>query len=144
MVCNLWDYKGIDTFQEAFGEVMGEHPEIRALVIGRDVGTLAGLEERSRRLSISEEFRFLGERGDVCRLLSGMDVYVSASRGEGMSNAILEGMAHGLAVVGSRVGGTGELLDGGKAGLLFEAGDVKGLAGQMRVLVESPGERERL
>jgi glycosyltransferase involved in cell wall biosynthesis len=144
MVCNLWPYKGIDTFQEAFSIARRVHPRLRGFVAGRDVGTLARLEEHSRRLGIAEAFTFLGERSDVCRLLRGFDVLVSASRGEGMSNSVLEAMAHALPVVGSRAAGTAELLDDGRAGLLFEAGDAATSARHLIFLAGSPSERARL
>jgi len=61
-----------------------------------------------------------------------------------MSNAILEAMAHSLPVIASRVGGCSELLDEGRAGVLFEARDAKALAREMSSLAESPSLRVRL
>src|SRR5262249_57817386 len=144
MTCNLWPYKGVDEFQEAFAAAGAVHRNVRAFVAGRDVGTREGLESRSRRLGIAERFTFLGERPDVCRLLSGFDVFVSASRGEGMSNAILEAMIHSLPIVASRAGGSSELVDEGRAGLLFDAGDATSLAREMISLAGTPSLRSRL
>ena len=144
MVCNLWPYKGIDTFQEAFAAARMENSRLRAFVAGRDVGGLREMEERSRRLGISSTFTFLGERSDVCRLLRAFDVFVSPSRGEGMSNSILEAMAHSLPIVGSRAAGTPELLDDGRAGLLFDAGDAAAFGRHLVFLAHSPAERLRL
>jgi glycosyltransferase involved in cell wall biosynthesis len=145
MVCNLWPYKGIGEFQKAVARVRKEGLlPVRAFVAGRDVGTLAGFEAQNRRLGIADHFRFLGGRSDVCRLLRGFDLYVSASRGEGMSNSVLEAMAHGLAIVGSRAAGTPEMLDDGRAGRLFDAGDWETLAGHLSELILSPTERSRL
>jgi glycosyltransferase involved in cell wall biosynthesis len=144
MVCNLWPYKGIGEFQKAIAHVREQGLAVRAFVAGRDVGTLSGFEAESRRLGIPDCFRFLGSRSDVCRLLRGFDLSVSASRGEGMSNAILEAMAHGLPVIGSRAAGTPELLDHGRAGRLFDAGDWRTLANHLAELIVSREERSRL
>lgn len=46
---------------------------------------------------------------------------------ENCSMTVLEGMAYGKPVVGSKLGGTKELIDDGYSGFLFEAGDVNGL-----------------
>jgi len=144
MVCNLWPYKGISEFQKAVAHLRKEGLPVRAFVVGRDVGTLAGFEAQSRRLGIDDCFRFLGSRSDVCRLLRGFDLYVSASKGEGMSNSVLEAMAHGLAIVGSRAAGTPEMLDDGRAGRLFDAGDWRTLADHLSELILSPPERSRI
>lgn len=41
--------------------------------------------------------------------------------------ALLEGMAHGLAAVATRIGSVGELIEHGAEGLLVEPGDVDAL-----------------
>jgi glycosyltransferase involved in cell wall biosynthesis len=49
--------------------------------------------------------------------------------------AVIEAAAHDLAVIASRIGGLPELVDQGRTGLLFEPGDVDGLATNMRGLI---------
>ena len=130
--------------QEAAALARDRGARLQVFVAGRDVGTLAGFESESRRLGIAGSFHFLGGRADVCLLLRAFDVYVSASEGEGMSNSILEAMAHGLPVIGSRAAGTPELLGDGSAGRLFDVGDVRGLADALCDLASDPGLRARL
>jgi len=50
-----------------------------------------------------------------------------------------EMQACGLALISSGVGGAAELVDDGKTGLLFQAGDASQLARQLRRLIEEPG-----
>ena len=57
---------------------------------------------------------------------------------------ILEAMSHGLAVVASRIGGLGELVEHGVSGLLFEAGNPGALAEAMQRLWDAPQECARL
>jgi glycosyltransferase involved in cell wall biosynthesis len=53
-------------------------------------------------------------------------------------------MACGCCVVGSRVGGTPELIADGERGLLFESGNAEELARKLTMLVEDVQLRKRL
>ena len=70
------------------------------------------------QLRLEEQVVFLGERPDVEAILAEHDIFVSSSLREGMPISILEAMAAGLPVVAFDVGGTGELIQDGEAGLL--------------------------
>ena len=72
-----------------------------------------------------------GERNDVATLLRGFDCFVLPSRGEGISNTILEAMASGLPVIATAVGGNADLVDGGRTGELVAPEDPNALAEQL-------------
>lgn len=72
------------------------------------------------------------------------DAFVLPSISEGLSNALLEAMSSGLAVVGSRVGGTAEAVAEGESGLLFAPEDGRGLEAALERLARDPGEARRL
>ena len=74
-------------------------------------------------LNISHSVRFLGVRSDVPALLAMADVYVHPSLQEGYSNALLEAMAAGKAVVATAVGGNVEAVSDGVTGLLVPPAD---------------------
>jgi glycosyltransferase involved in cell wall biosynthesis len=67
------------------------------LVIVGDGPTRPELAELVRTLGIEDRVRLLGERDDIPLLLRALDLFVLPSVGEGISNAILEAMAHGPA-----------------------------------------------
>jgi glycosyltransferase involved in cell wall biosynthesis len=142
-VANLWPYKGYQDLVAALASLPADL-RVRAFFVGGDRGFGGELEGMVRAAGLSDRIRFLGERADVCRLLPAFDIYVSASRGEGMSNAVMEAMQHGLAVIGSRVAGTPDLLDGGAAGLLYPPGNVQELARSIVELASDPARRRRL
>ncbi len=69
---------------------------------------------------MAERLRFTGQREDVHRLMSAMDVLTLPSRYEACSMAIIEGMALSKPVVATRAGGNPELVENGVTGLLIE------------------------
>jgi glycosyltransferase involved in cell wall biosynthesis len=79
-----------------------------------------------------------GMRHDVPRLLASFDVFALSSRSEGLPLALLEGMASGLAVVSTDVGGVGEVVDRGAAARLVAAGDEAALRSALAGLLASP------
>ena len=86
--------------------------------------------------------RALGFEPDPSRLLAAADVFVMPSEREGLALALLEAMAHGLAIVTSDGSGNPNAI--GDAGLLCRVGDVDALAGALVRLAADPEERRRL
>jgi glycosyltransferase involved in cell wall biosynthesis len=72
----------------------------------------------------------------VINVLHAADVVVLPSRIEGFGRTVIEGMATGRPVVGSRVGGIAETLDGPFARFTFEAGDAQALAERLSGLID--------
>jgi glycosyltransferase involved in cell wall biosynthesis len=70
------------------------------------------LEAQARELGIADRVTFAGVLADVRPALHAAGFAVSASKIEGMSNALLEQMSCGLGAVMPRVGGCEEALTG--------------------------------
>jgi glycosyltransferase involved in cell wall biosynthesis len=102
------------------------------------------LEALAERLGVAERVRFLGRREDVPELLAACDVFALPSLYEGTSLAVLEAMAARRPVVSSAIGGTEELIEDGRSGLLVPPSDADALAAALRRLLEDAGLRERL
>ncbi|HYT23078.1 MAG TPA: glycosyltransferase family 4 protein, partial [Candidatus Polarisedimenticolia bacterium] len=64
-----------------------------------------------------------------------LDIFVLSSHSEAFSNTLLEAMACGCCAVGSRVGGTPELIGNDERGLLFRPGDAGDLAEKLATLI---------
>jgi glycosyltransferase involved in cell wall biosynthesis len=63
---------------------------------------------------------------------------------EGLPVALLEAMAHGLAIVSTSVGGIGEIITPGEDAVVVEPGDPKGLAEALAALAQDPRRRRAL
>jgi glycosyltransferase involved in cell wall biosynthesis len=125
--------KGHLTLFEAIAEV----PDAVFVLAGE--GPERGpLEALAARLGISDRVRFLGRREDVPELLATCDVFALPSLYEGSSLAVLEAMAAGIPIVSSAIGGTDELIEDGRSGLLVPPGDAEALAGALRRLLAEP------
>ena len=102
----------------------------------------AGLEALAAELGIADRVHFLGYRADIPQLLAACDVFALPSLYEGSSLAVLEAMAARRPVVSSAIGGTDELIDDGRDGLLVAPGDATGLASALRRLLDDAGLRK--
>lgn len=83
----------------------------------------ARLRQQIDDLSLTDDVRLLGERGDSALLMQLADILVLPSLEEGLSNVLLEAMAAGCAVLASDVGGNPEAIDTRRTGLLFASND---------------------
>jgi glycosyltransferase involved in cell wall biosynthesis len=113
----------------------GDAPQV--LLVG-DGPLRSALEAYAASLGIARNVHFTGSVADVRTALAAMDVFVLPSGAEGMSNALLEAMAAARPVVATSVGGTGEVLEDGRNGILVAPGDVTALAGHVLGLIRNP------
>ncbi|MDQ3644532.1 MAG: glycosyltransferase family 4 protein [Actinomycetota bacterium] len=99
---------------------------------------LAGPGQPPAGLRAREGVRWLGWLDETAKraALERADVFVLPSTSEGLPVALLEAMAHGKAVVASRVGGIPEIVEDGREGLLVEPGDPQRLASALARLLE--------
>ena len=96
------DYqKGLDVLVEAMVVVGRSHPGARLVVAGRRGNHSEVLEALVARLGLDDRVSFLGLRNDVPELICAADVFVLASRWEGMGGVLLEAMALEAPIVAS-------------------------------------------
>lgn len=127
----------------AFAKVRMQVPEAVLAIVGD--GPLRGaLEAQAEQAGLSDAVRFLGDRHDVPRLLTGMDVFALSSASEGYSIALLEACAAGLPIVATDVGGNREIVRDGINGRLVPAADVAALATALIALLRGGDEAGRM
>jgi glycosyltransferase involved in cell wall biosynthesis len=97
------------------------------------------LERIAAELDIADRVHFLGRMEDVRGALAAMDVFVLPSVSvETFSNAALEAMAMGRAMVLSNIAGAGEMVDDGYNGFLYEKHDLGRLTQLLTQLRDDP------
>jgi glycosyltransferase involved in cell wall biosynthesis len=143
VVCGLRPEKDLPTLVEAFSRVSKIQRGMKLAVVGSGP-ELAALELQARKLDITENCVFEPSTVEVPAWLRSMDIFVLPSLTEALSNSLMEAMACGCCAVATCVGGNPELVRDKETGLLFEPGDVEGLAAALRELVENQPLREEL
>lgn len=126
--------KGVDNLVAAWLRAMSTDATHRLVVIG-DGSQRELLEKKIKRAGRSEQIIFHGPQEDVLPFLRQADFSVLPSRYEGLSNALLEAMAAGLPVLGTRVSGTEDFLEDGKCGWIVKPDDVGALVEGLRTVV---------
>jgi L-malate glycosyltransferase len=134
-VANLRSVKGIDVFVRAAALVHTHHSQAVFSVAGE--GELREtLEQQATAEGLAEHFSLPGCVTDVPCFLAGLDVAVLCSHAEGMSNALLEYMASGRAIVATAVGAAPALIVDGVHGLLVPPGHPQRLAEAIKCLLD--------
>lgn len=135
VVGNLIPYKGHADLLRALPDIPNDEPVTRFFVVGEDRGIGTSLMRMAKELGVSERVIFLGRREDVAEIMAAMDIFVIPSHEEGFSNALLEAMVSGLAVIATDVGGNREALEGGNLGILVPPRDPVALAAAIKRLL---------
>jgi glycosyltransferase involved in cell wall biosynthesis len=135
---NLEPWKGLDVLVEAARRAQAP---VRLEIFG-DGTERQALERQAREAEV--DARFHGFVPDLPERLGGLDVLAQPSRADNLPVAVLEAMAAGLPVVGTRAGGIPELVLDRETGLLVDPEDPAGLASALDTLAADPELRRRL
>jgi glycosyltransferase involved in cell wall biosynthesis len=105
---------------------------------------MAELKELARELALLDHVVFTGHRSDMPALLAAADVFALPSFEEPFGLVFLEAMAMKKPVAALDNGGTPEVVEHGKSGLLSPPHDVPALAENLLTLLRDPGLRARM
>jgi glycosyltransferase involved in cell wall biosynthesis len=118
-------------------------PGMKLLIVG-DGPERSGIQALCEELKLCGMVRILGQRTDVPRLLQAADVLLLTSVSEGIPLTLIEGMAAGLAVLATDVGGVSEIVESEVTGLLAPAKDAKRLSEQLQRLLGNRDLRRKM
>lgn len=97
----------------------------------------ASLRKLSDDLGVSERVHFLGFRTDIKDLLQMSDIFLFASKREGLPRSTMEAMSAGLPCVVSNIRGNRDLIDE-KGGMLIEPTNYHAYADSINSLLSNP------
>jgi glycosyltransferase involved in cell wall biosynthesis len=142
-VAALADHKDYPTLLRAARLVLDKEPDISFVAVG-DGPLHKEATDLARELGLGKRFLFLGFREDVGCLLKVFDIFVLASKTEGLGTSVLDAQALGLPVAACRAGGIPEIVTDRETGLLVPPGDPPALAAALLELARDPELREAL
>ncbi|MCC6191317.1 MAG: glycosyltransferase family 4 protein [Anaerolineales bacterium] len=144
-VGRLHPSKGLGVLLSAFAQAAQTRPQLRWRLVIVGEGVLRPeLEAQAANLGLADAVQFVGQVQEVSPHLAQGDIFVLPSLSEGISNALLEAMAHGLPCVATRIGGNTTLIRDGETGLLVALASTEALAAALTRLVDDQALRERL
>jgi glycosyltransferase involved in cell wall biosynthesis len=121
-IARFYSEKAQDFLLHAFVKIREMAPDARLWMVGS--GPLEDdLRKLSTQLGLDSSVTFVGFVKDLISFLPLVDIQVNSSTTEGVPLAICSGMAAGLPIVATAVGGLPEVIRDGHTGLLVPAGD---------------------
>jgi len=116
-VAAMTGHKDYPTFLEAARRVIQVYPKVHFMA-GGDGKQLASIKALADHKGLQDHLVFTGFRRDVGWFLKNSDLFVLASKKEGLGTSILDAEAAGLAVIGTDAGGIPEVIRHGENGLI--------------------------
>lgn len=137
-----WYLKGVDLLISAFLNMQADYPSAKLQLLGH----YPELETVNESFRSNPGIEVLKSRShpETLELISRASVLVLPSRCEGMGRVLLEAMAAGIPVVGSRVGGIPHIIRDGETGFLFPANDSAALEDRLRRLLGDEALRTKM
>jgi glycosyltransferase involved in cell wall biosynthesis len=138
--------KGLRHLIEAVKSLVDDGYEVILQVVG-DGPALPGLREHAERCGLAGRCSFLGRvpyGPELAALYEQADLFVLPSTTEGIPKVLLEAMAHGAAVIATRVGGVPTIVQHMYNGILVRPRRSDEIAEWVKRLVDDPATRERL
>ena len=117
---------------------------VGAETVGGEKGHLRYLEKLAIDKRLADLIHFRPFVDEAPKAFGALDVFVMGSVSEPFGMVTIEAMATGLPVIGTDAGGTTELLDFGKAGILIPPQDEQAMAEALKKIYQDKALQEEL
>jgi glycosyltransferase involved in cell wall biosynthesis len=148
MIGSISHSKGQDIFIQAAYMVLKEFPDTFFVIVGgyfpENQLYYHQMRQLVEKLRMKEKVIFLEPVEEIEELICSLDIVVNMSRErEGLGRSILEAMAFGKPVVGTKIGGIPELVDQ-DCGILIDSGNVNELFEKLCFLIKDKDLRVKM
>lgn len=139
--------KGQLELVRTFAETLPDNPASTLLIVGKpmfnqDHEYLREIKETVKKLGLENRIKLLGQRSDVAAIMQALDVLVINSKSEAFVVVGIEAMACGTPVIATDAGGTREMIEHDKNGLIVQFGDGESLKDSIVKLRTEPNLRK--
>lgn len=134
--------KGINELLEAFAESTKTPAEL--WLLGGHSNNLKKYQTIAKNLGIADRVRFIGYVQNPNDYVASMNIFVHASYHEAFSLAIIEAAILGKTIIATNVGGTPEIIQNNKTGLLIEPKSSSQISSALHTLMHDPKLMQRL
>jgi glycosyltransferase involved in cell wall biosynthesis len=137
-------WKGQHVFLRAAERILKQYPTAHFWVVGPlchpdDQPYLDRLHKMADHPPLKGHVTFTGERNDIPRWMTAMDVMVMASvKAEALPTVVLEALALGRKLVATNIGGQLEIIRDGETGLFVPPEDPDAMASAVNELLSAP------
>jgi len=136
-------HKDYPNLLKAFELVLKQKNNVKLCMVGD--GPLKGdMEQLAVKLGIDKNIIMTGFRSDVGNFLKSFDLFVLASKKEGLGTSIIDALSVGLPVIATNTGGIPELIKDGINGKLVEAKNHVQLANTIIQLIDDSSLRNSI
>ena len=144
VVAHLTQKKGHRWFLDAAAPLLRQFPDLQLLFLGEG-DERAALQKQARALGVEARVIFAGFHAEVVPFLAAMDVLVLPPIAkEGFGRVLVEAGAMGLPVVGTDIGGIGEVIVPDETGFVVAPGDADALQLALSALLDDAELREKM
>jgi len=134
--------KGVIHLLNAFAQIAEDFPDVRLILIGAEENAeyVHELQAQVKEYGLTKRVMFIPplSQEKLAQRMAQASVFVLPSFSEGLGRVVVEAMAAGTPVIGSRVGGIPDLIEDEANGFLVPAGDEGLLAEKIRWMLEHP------
>lgn len=141
---SFYAYEGLNVLLDALPAMRARRPDLRVLLVGGGPQD-AALRQQAEALGVADAVVFTGRvpHSEVQRYYDLVDVLCYPRLKMRLTDLVtplkpLEAMAQGRLLAASDVGGHRELIEDGRTGVLFAAGDPAALATKVLALLDAP------
>ena len=148
VIARASSWKRHDLALDAFGSVAKILPEAHLLLIGakdnREPEWWDHLQRTSSQSPFSDRIHWIGQIEDIRPWLKSASMLLLPSDNESFGRVLVEAMAAGVPVVGTRSGGVPEIINDGVDGLLVTPGNAREMSNAIVTLLSDTSLSQRL